>query len=88
MKLVKNGESGHFINKKFVGHSPECPKLESSSLIINKKARYISSNYMEKIEGCKNVKDRKEALKGVGMTVSPSSIKRVQKFKIPFLLPG
>ena len=64
-----------------MGHSPECPKLESSSLIINKKARYISSSYMEKIEGCKKTKDRKEALKEVGLTVSPSTINRVQKFK-------
>ena len=56
-------------------------KLESSSHVINKKARYISSNYMEKIEGCKKIKDRKEALKEVGLTVSPSTINRVQKFK-------
>ena len=81
MKPVRKGESGDFIIKKFVGHSPECPKLESSSLIINKKVRYISSNYMEKIEGCKKIKDRKEALKEVGLTVSPSTMKRVQKFK-------
>ena len=36
---------------------------------------------MEKIEGCKKAKDRKEALKEVGLTVSPSTINRVQKFK-------
>ena len=71
MKPVKNGESGNFVIKKFVGHSPECPKLESSSLVINKKARYISLNYMEKIEGCKKVKDRKEALKGGGTDYVP-----------------
>ena len=53
MKPVKNGESGDFVIKKFVGHSPECPKLESSSLIINKKARYISSNYMEMLRDVK-----------------------------------
>ena len=56
MKPVRKGESGDFVIKKFVGHSPECPKLESSSLIINKKARYISSNYMEKTEGCKKIR--------------------------------
>ena len=71
-----------------MGHSPECPKLESSSLIINKKVRYISSNYMEKTEGCKiyKIKDRKVTLKKVGVTVSPSTMKRVQKFKCSLLV--
>ena len=81
MKPVRKGESGNFVIKKFVGHSPECPKFESSSLIINMKARHISSNYMEKIVGCKKIKDRKEELKEVGLTVSQSTMKRVQKFK-------
>ena len=36
---------------------------------------------MEKVEGCKKAKDRKEALKEVGLTVSPTTVKRVQKFK-------
>ena len=38
---------------------------------------------MEKIEGCKiyKIKDRKVTLKEVGLTVSQSTMKRVQKFK-------
>ena len=53
IKPTKNGESGDFVIKKFVDHSKECPRLDSSNLIINKKARYIITNFMDKIEGCK-----------------------------------
>ena len=72
VKPAKNSESGDFVIKKFANHSQECPKLESSSIINNKKARHISSNYMEKIVMCKKnkIKDRKAAaLKEVGLAV-------------------
>ena len=84
VKLAKNSESGFFYQEVCVSF-PRCPNFESSSLIINKKARYISSNYMEKIVGCvKKAKNRKAAvLKEVGLTVPPSTTTTniIKKFK-------